>query len=912
MPRYHLFLSYSRRDNVARSPDGSGWVTAFNQRLLAQHQKYSGRGLKVFFDQHSIDHGADWQRGISEGLRQSALFIAFLSEQYLRSEWCRREWEEYLRLEHTLARGDDGILPIFFEIVPDENQPQPNPNTEQQLAAWVDDIMRRNHGQQFQLVPWFAGGPEILRELDAAERLAELRARPQTDQGKLLDLAGRVEAIDRFIAKRLDRATLAELAPGNLDASYSHFVGRHQELRRLHSGLIADRIGLVGALHGLGGQGKTALAIQYAYAYAEHYAAGGRWFLPCEGRRDLAEALEPLLPLIGLAVPPPPASLAGAAAREFTLKAIFAALKAWTHDNVARIGQELSRQPELHTDAANRPVVEARLLLILDNVSAPALLAAGQLARLVREDWFQVIVTTRLDPHEFGGDAATLSLIAVDDLPAADALALIAEFQPAKRFASPAEEQAAREIVRELGGFTLAIELVAAYLQAHARDGATCAKYLAWLRQQGVAATDEPGRDPATAQRVRYGAEAAADTEAHRQRRTLQVGVIVGDTLAKISPAARHVLTLAALLPPDLIVVDWLKQAAGLGVPVSAESTPAPPEGGTPNLTDPWLVALNELLGRRLLVAVDSNPENPQGPPRLARLHRLVGEHVLNQLPAAERAAGARALIGAVFKVQAEFEDAWQRDPTVLWQLRPLEETVTRLWREQPQSRELALAADVAGYAEFVTGQLVRAESLIRRSLTVREDLLRANPQNAQAKRDVSVSLNKLGDFLARRGQAGDAEQALAHFQRSLTVREELLRANPQNAQAARDVLISLERIANMRAQSGDPLAALNEQERSLDMARQLWSQSGGSSWALGRTLVVSLYRTGQLAEPAGQPETAGRHLRECQQLLEMFHQAGTPLDPAMQQLRVRLGKMFENAHPDQGNDADAAGAGGL
>ena len=36
-----------------------------------------------------------------------------------------------------------------------------------------------------------------------------------------------------------------------------------------------------------------------------------------------------------------------------------------------------------------------------------------------------------------------------------------------------------------------------------------------------------------------------------------------------------------------------------------------------------------------------------------------------------------------------------------------------------------------------------------------------------QAARDVSLSLIGLGDYLAQRGQPGDAEQALAHYQRS-------------------------------------------------------------------------------------------------------------------------------------------------
>ena len=40
-------------------------------------------------------------------------------------------------------------------------------------------------------------------------------------------------------------------------------------------------------MHGLGGLGKTALALQYAYAYAQFYS-GGRWLLNCVGAGSLA------------------------------------------------------------------------------------------------------------------------------------------------------------------------------------------------------------------------------------------------------------------------------------------------------------------------------------------------------------------------------------------------------------------------------------------------------------------------------------------------------------------------------------------------------------------------------------------------------------------------------------------------
>ena len=119
MADYHVFLSYARLDKAPREQGGDGWVTAFQNHLLAQHQRYSGRALNVFFDKFDIRDNEDWERRIYRGLRTSSLFLAFLSPSDLKSPWCRREWEEYLRLEHTLARGDDGIQSIYFVRVPE-------------------------------------------------------------------------------------------------------------------------------------------------------------------------------------------------------------------------------------------------------------------------------------------------------------------------------------------------------------------------------------------------------------------------------------------------------------------------------------------------------------------------------------------------------------------------------------------------------------------------------------------------------------------------------------------------------------------------------------------------------------------------------------------------------------------------
>jgi len=77
-----------------------------------------GAATEHFFDKKSIITGDYWESKIRQGLRSSRLFLAVLSPNYFASEWCRKEWTEYLRLEHGLSRSEGGILPVYFSYMP--------------------------------------------------------------------------------------------------------------------------------------------------------------------------------------------------------------------------------------------------------------------------------------------------------------------------------------------------------------------------------------------------------------------------------------------------------------------------------------------------------------------------------------------------------------------------------------------------------------------------------------------------------------------------------------------------------------------------------------------------------------------------------------------------------------------------
>lgn len=168
-----------------------------------------------------------------------------------------------------------------------------------------------------------------------------------------------------------------------------------------------------------------------------------------------------------------------------------------------------------------------------------------------------------------------------------------------------------------------------------------------------------------------------------------------------------------------------------------------------------------------------------------------------------------------------------------------------------------------------------------------------ARKSYADAARSLSVTLNKLGDFLASRGLPGDAEKALGHYERSLEVSERLLGANPESAQAVRDVMVSLERLAAFEGgRAGGEAKALELQTRALGIALKL-RESNPQSVFYGDTVARSFFFTYQRAEAAGNRQLASQCLAGCYSVLDEMISAGCQLDPQLMNLHAQLAPMF-------------------
>lgn len=742
-PAYDLFVSYARRDNC------DGQVTALVEQFTTDYRAFAGRDLRVFFDIVEIKGMDDWRERIQRSLRKSHIFLAVLSPSYLDSPYCRWEWEDYVRYEAMRQCLGEGVAPVFFVTLPDAADPK----TDQAIARWIDEIQRR---QAFDLRPWHDHGETALQETHVKSTLEQLHA---------------------SVRDRLDRAERARRSPNNLLKHNTAFVGRVRELTALRNALGKNKLGVVGAkesagkslgrvsLQGLGGMGKTELALAYAHAFAWDYP-GGRWQVPCDHISDLRLALS---------------RLAGPMGFEFT-------------ENEQK---SLPLQFERVLREINR---RERCLLVLDNVSDPQLLEPEHLDRLPRNGHVDLIATTRLAPPQIPGSSQDQTFIAVDELPEDDALALMRSHQPEGWFPSEAEDQEARDIVTLLEGFTLAVETAAIYLGRHPAPDA-CRAFRERLQINLLEESEGAAGDSAVAVR-------------HRERLLKNTLAFTFETLP---PEVLHLLTLSALLPADQVAVPWLQALA-------ADRFPHFKDGNGAS-SSAFRQAMDLLLGLRLFQS--SGVLDADGWPLVVRVHRLVQDLMKRDLPLEELDKQQNAVDALAKKRATELRNTvrWE---DARWELGPLD-ALANLWadtahpdaawllnhagfhwhalaewtRVEPLERR-ALEIDVRKYgmehpevatalnnlAQLLkaTNRLAEAEDLMRRALSIWEKTLGQDHPN------VASALNNLARMLQDTNRLSEAEPM---FRRALAINEKAFGPDHPNVASVINSLAGLLQTTN-------------------------------------------------------------------------------------------------------------------
>jgi tetratricopeptide (TPR) repeat protein len=253
-----------------------------------------------------------------------------------------------------------------------------------------------------------------------------------------------------------------------------NFVGREEELKRLATMLTgeqAEDVALLPAIAGIGGIGKTRLAIEFVHRYRDRFPDGVFWL-----SMEQPETIETQVAACG-----------GPRGLQLFDDELGEQLRRQTIGFDGELSRfERPRRLSLRERVEQvRAIWEGpgRRLIIFDNLEDPTLLEQWR----PRGGGSRLLITTRRQSWQTGSGVRLLPLTSLTD---EDSLSLLLGPRAiehgctvASLLTDPREAEAAYGIVQELGGLPLALTLAGGYLT---RSSVTLARYLELLRTESI------------------------------------------------------------------------------------------------------------------------------------------------------------------------------------------------------------------------------------------------------------------------------------------------------------------------------------------------------------------------------------------------------------------------------------------
>ena len=372
--RDRVFVSYSHKDKE--------WLEKFSAVLAPDIRN----GRVDYWDDRELQPGDPWYAKILNGIGTARVAVLLVSPNFLASRFIMEE-----ELPRILAARDDGLtviwVPLFGTFYGSAAPPQIKPLTEFQAA------------------------------FDASKPLAEQAPASQTTL--LLDLCRQIQRLLNpcRVPCNLPFNSLAEL-----------FKGRNESLEQLDRSLRQHGSAAIvqpQAIHGLGGIGKTRLAIEYAWHHQKDFTAF--LFVSANTPDDLDRNLATL-----------------------------------SRPDCLDLPEHQAPQQEEQRDAVIRWFQQnTGWLLILDNVDTDEGVRAVK-ALVAKLRGGHVLITSRVT--EWGRGVHPLAL---DVLQPDDAVALLMESAHSWRAPRSEDGAQARILVDRLGCLPLALTHATAYMQHH-------------------------------------------------------------------------------------------------------------------------------------------------------------------------------------------------------------------------------------------------------------------------------------------------------------------------------------------------------------------------------------------------------------------------------------------------------------
>ncbi len=400
---YDVFLSYNRAQK--------DWTRNLARRLRDE-------GFKVWFDEWCLRTGENWIDILEKGVEESRKIALVLSPEFLDAEW------PIFEMNIGILNDPSARKAYIFPLIHTSCE-VPKKLAFRQALDFSDthsDPLR----YEFRLA-------QLMADLD------ETRERP-TD-------------FELFCATWEDLPSdgvppVGSLPTGSLMPFLPNpnFVGREDELKSLYERLKAGAdvsLGQTAAATGLGGIGKTQLAVEFVYRYGRRFAGGVFWL-------DMSEP-ENI---------PNKIALCGAAMNLPNFEALSQT------DQVAMVLREWSKQ---------------RLrLVVFDNVDEMGVVDKWRLA----PGGTRALITTRIDSHDPGWLRLGIETISVYILPRKRSMELLCHGRR-EALNDPDQRETANAICDLLGDLPLAIHLAGAYLTRY-KNAVSLEEYLDELQPQPV------------------------------------------------------------------------------------------------------------------------------------------------------------------------------------------------------------------------------------------------------------------------------------------------------------------------------------------------------------------------------------------------------------------------------------------
>jgi tetratricopeptide (TPR) repeat protein len=386
---YDVFLSHNRAQK--------DWT-----EKLARH--LDEKAIKPWFDKWCLPAGTVASLGMERGIKESRHVLLVLSPEFLSSEWT--EYETQIATVISPSNRDRKLVPILYA----------NCDVPERFSriSWID--FRDTHGDEERYAYCLA------------QLLADLRA----------DLYERPKDFERFQQQRRQQQNqdpeqippVRPLPPGSRmsRAPIGNFVGREKELRELARRLTPGSGSLVGvhaAVTGLGGVGKSQLAIEFAHRYGQRYPGGVFWLNMESADNGINE--------IAACGGPEGMNLPGFADLNTPEQATLVQ-KHWQEDPAAR-------------------------LLLFDNAEEPELVEKWR----PKTGRCAVLITSRRNywPVRMG-----IQPVPIETLPRPSSMELLRKSRPGLSH-DAVESRAADELCKYLGDLPLALQVAAAYLEQY-------------------------------------------------------------------------------------------------------------------------------------------------------------------------------------------------------------------------------------------------------------------------------------------------------------------------------------------------------------------------------------------------------------------------------------------------------------